>query len=89
MPRKPASPKSRKNYKGEKNLFFSENVRARRIELGLKQSELAERIGFKQSQVSDIEGGSFVDDAMRVVTLCRALETTPDYLFGFTEKEEQ
>ena len=86
MPRKPANPELRKNYKGEKNLFFSQNVRARRTELKLKQSDLAERMGIKQSQISDIEGGAFVEDAQRIVALCRALETTPDYLFGFKEE---
>lgn len=86
MPRKPANPESRKNYKGEKNIVFSQNIRARRIELGLKQSDLAMRIGIKQSQVSDMEGGAFIENANRLIALCRALETTPDYLFGFREE---
>lgn len=83
MPRKPESPENRKIYKGDKNLRFSQKVRERRLELKLKQSELAERLGCKQSQVSALEGGVFVDNAERLETLCRALETDPNHLFGF------
>lgn len=80
------SPELRKSYSNEKNLIFSEKVRARRLELGLKQSDLAKMLSWKQSQVSGLEGGRFVDDAERVIAIAKALETTPNYLFGFTDE---
>ena len=39
------TPDKRKSYSNEKNLFFSEKIRVRRLELGLKQSELGKTDG--------------------------------------------
>lgn len=73
--------------KDEKKIsFFSENICRRRKGLGLTQAEFAQRAGLKQSQVSELENGRFVEYPERVVSLARALETTPDYLFGFREE---
>jgi transcriptional regulator with XRE-family HTH domain len=86
MPRKPVSPEQRKGCVNEKNLFFAENIRAFRLALGLKQSELGECLGMTTKQISELEGGRFVQDATRLVALCRALETDPNHLFGFREE---
>lgn len=80
------SPEIRKSYTGKKLSEFYEKVRARRLALGLGQSELAERTGLKQSQISAIEGGRFPNDPDRVAIIARALETTPNYLFGFEDE---
>ncbi len=84
--RKPKNPEDRKNYSGKEISLFSRRVRDRRIQLGLNQSQLASKTGYRQAQVSAIEGGVFVENFDRLVSLSRALETTPDYLFGFREE---
>lgn len=86
MARPKATSRNRQSCTEEKNLFFSENVRRRREELGLTQTAFGEKVGLRQKQVSELEGGVFVQTAMRVVEIARALETTPDYLFGFRDE---
>lgn len=84
--RKSLTPNSRKGYTGKKISIFCEKARARRMELGLEQSQIAQRTGLKQSRISELEGGKFFNDCDRIIALARALETTPDYLFGFREE---
>ncbi len=79
-PTKPVDPTKRKRYKGEKISSFSENVRARRLELGLKQSELAATIGTSVSVISNIEGGGSLHDTDRIWQLADALGCTCDEL---------
>ncbi len=79
------NPAHRKSYSNERNLFFSLRVRTQRLALGLKQSDLGEKVGMTPAQISELEGGRFVSDATRVSEIARALETTPDYLFGFKD----
>lgn len=49
-------------------------VYRRRIELGLSQSELAERAGMTQPQVSRLEGGAHMPTIPLMVRLAAALE---------------
>lgn len=85
MARPKATSRENKTCTEEKNLFFSERVRLRRMELGLTQGQFAERLGVWQKQASELENGVFVQNAERIVEIARALETTPDYLFGFRD----
>lgn len=84
--RKLLTPDSRKGYSGKKISIFCEKARTRRMQLGLEQSNVADRTGLKQSRISELEGGKFFNDCDRIIALARALETTPDYLFGFRDE---
>ena len=84
--RKPKNPKDRKSYKGKKLSEFCQKVRIRRLEIPMTQLELAERLGESQEQVSRLEGGAFPISEEKIIALARALETTPDYLFGFRDE---
>lgn len=66
--------------------IFCQKVRARRIALGLTQRNLADLIGAPQPRVNEIESGHMTSDCDRIIALARALETTPDYLFGFRDE---
>lgn len=79
-------PKKPKRSKKEKTSEFFANVRARRKELKLNQGEIADRMGIDRSRISVLENGTFIETPERLEALCRALETTPDYLFGFREE---
>ena len=79
-------PEKRKTYKGKIISVFFAKIRARRLELGLKQSDVAESLGIAVSRISELEGGKFFDDPDRISDVARALETTPDYLFGFRDE---
>lgn len=86
MARPKSSTKDKKTCTEERNLFFSDNIRRRRLELGITQGEFAKRLGIWQKQASELENGVFVQSADRIVEIAKALETTPDYLFGFREE---
>lgn len=86
MSKRNLTAKKSKGNDEKKISFFSENIRRRRKELGITQEELAQRAEILQKQVSELENGRFVEYPERIVALARALETTPNYLFGFTDE---
>lgn len=57
-----------------------ENVRRLRLAAGLSQEELAERSGFSQQYLSDLERGRRNPTVVTVFELAQALETTPALL---------
>lgn len=63
-------------------------IKSRRQELGLSQTELAHLVGYRdRTAVSKIENGERDLRQSRIVDFARALDTTIDYIMGWTEKE--
>lgn len=61
-------------------------VKARRLELGLTQEELAYRMGYKtKSSINKIELGAQDVPLAKVEELARCLECTPGYLMGWED----
>lgn len=58
-------------------------IAQRRIELGLTQSQLGELIGADQSKIAWWETRRSRPSYEAIFVLCDALQTTPNYLFGF------
>jgi len=54
-------------------------IGSRRRELGMKQKELAEKAGFSDNYISSIETGKSVPTIDTLVSICLALDITPDY----------
>ena len=70
-------------------MTIGERVRACRIEKGMTQTELAEKLGYKsKSSVAHIENGRDIPRSM-VVTLAAVLDTTPSHLMGWDVPTEQ
>ena len=63
---------------------FPSFLRARRTALGLRQEALGRALGVTANCVSNWEAGRSRPDLSLVPALCRALEATPDELFGFS-----
>ena len=62
------------------------NIRNRRLELGLSQEELAKRLGYKsRSAINKIELGINDLTQTKIVAFAKALETTPTELMGYSE----
>lgn len=57
------------------------NVRNRRLELGLTQQQLADKIGISRNSISSIETGQYIPTAYTVALLCKALECSFEDLF--------
>ncbi len=55
-------------------------IAARRKELGLKQSQVNEMADLSDKYLSNIERATSVLSVDVLMKLCRALDTTPDYL---------
>ncbi len=57
--------------------LLGRNVRRRRLELGWTQEQLAEKSGFDQRYVSQLENGRRSPTIVSLYELAVALETTP------------
>lgn len=55
-----------------------------RKEQGMTQYDLADALGISQNQISRYERGAFNPSVETLADLARVLNTTPDYLLGFS-----
>lgn len=68
-------------------MTIGDRIRQCRIDKGMTQLELAEKLGYKsKSSIAHIENGRDIPRSM-VVTLAGILDTTPSYLMGWETKE--
>ncbi len=64
------------------------NIRMRRRELGLTQSELAEKLGYAdKSMITKIEAGKVDLSRSKILAFAAALNTTPSWLMGWDEED--
>ena len=62
------------------------NIRRRRIELGMSQQQLADKLGYKsRSAINKIEMGINDLTQSKIVAFAEALQTTPGELMGWTD----
>ena len=69
--------------------IFGNNLKRLRMEKGYTQKDIADRLGMSPSAVGMYEQGRREPDNEVLASLCKLLDTTPDYLIGFTRQEEQ
>ena len=66
--------------------LLSERIRGKREEIGLTQSELAEKMGYAdKSMIAKIEKGIIDLPQSKIVAFADILETTPSYLMGWED----
>ena len=71
-------------------LKLYENIKTRRIELGLSQTDLAELTGYAdKSMIAKIEKGNVDISHSKLEQFAHALHTTPSDLMGTTEDGKQ
>ena len=61
-------------------------IRMRRLKLGLSQTDLGNALGVSFQQIQKYEHGTNAVASTRISDLCRALEMTPNDLFGVSSK---
>ena len=61
-------------------------IRMQRVKLGLSQSDLGNALGVTFQQIQKYERGANAVASTRIADLCRALEMTPNDLFGVSSK---
>ena len=61
-------------------------IRMRRLKLGLTQADLGNALSVTFQQIQKYENGTNAVASTRISDLCRALEITPNDLFGVSSK---
>lgn len=70
-------------------LGIYENIKKRRLELGMTQTQLAELAGYAdRSAIAKIESGASKISQPKIVALAEALQVTPSELFGLSDESE-
>ena len=69
---------------------LGKKIKLRREELGLSQEELAKKLGYKsRSTINKIELGINDITQHKIVAFAEALQTTPAYLMGWLDNEDE
>ena len=64
------------------------NIKKRRLELGMTQSELARLAGYEnRSSIARIERGDHDLPQSKIEEIAKALKVTPSYLMGWEDEE--
>ncbi len=63
-------------------------MKFRRIELDMSQTELAKKAGVTRQTIGLIESGEFNPSIKLCIAICKALNTTLDYLFWEDDENE-
>lgn len=62
-------------------------VKAYREEVGLKQSELAEKVGARRETIVHLENGKYNPSLKLAMDIAKVFHVTVDELFEFTDNE--
>lgn len=66
-----------------------ENIKLRRIEMGMTQEELAKALGYAdKSMIAKIESGKVDLARSKILAFASALNTSPSWLMGWNESED-
>lgn len=68
--------------------ILGQRIAARRKQLGLKQYQVCEMIDVNYKYLSNLETGRSAPSLELIMSLCSALNTTPDYLLTGTNESE-
>ncbi len=64
-----------------------DRIRALRVSQKMSQTDLAEKMGYKDgSMITKIESGKVDISQKKIVAFAKALSTTPSYLMGWTDE---
>ena len=71
-------------------LELYKNIKKRRLELGMTQSDLAEKLGYSdKSMIAKIESGKVDLAQSRIIAFADALRVTPSDLMGWTDNPDR
>ena len=70
-------------------MTVGDRIKALRLDLGMTQEELAEKVGLKKAAINKYESGVVVNIKRDMIgKLASALETTPTYLMGWEDEPD-
>ena len=65
----------------------SERIKELRLELGITQKELGEKIGVEKSTINKYELGKIAIPYKKIEKIAAALETIPTYIMGWEDED--
>lgn len=65
--------------------YFGEKIRALRLEKGLTQTQLADKIGLVKGSISAYEQGKKYPSVEVLIKLCTVFDVSSDYLIGLSD----
>lgn len=65
--------------------YFGEKIRALRLEKGLTQTQLADKIGLVKGSISAYEQGKKYPSIEVLIKLCSVFDVSSDYLIGLSD----
>lgn len=65
--------------------YFGEKIRALRLEKGLTQTQLADKIGLVKGSISAYEQGKKYPSVEVLIKLCSVFDVSSDYLIGLSD----
>jgi transcriptional regulator with XRE-family HTH domain len=69
-------------------LYFGEKIRALRLERGLTQKQLADKIGLGKGSISAYEQSAKYPSIEVLINLCKYFNVSADYLIGLSDSME-
>lgn len=73
-----------------KTVDMSERIKSRRIQMGLTQEELGEKLGLQKSAIAKYENGRVENIKRSVISnMAKVLDCSPCYLMGWEEQREK
>jgi putative transcriptional regulator len=66
---------------------LSNSLRDARVDQGLTQAELAERVGVSRKTINTVENGVFIPSTVLALKLARALGRPVEALFSLTDDQ--
>ena len=61
---------------------FADRFKSRRLELGLNQRELSEKLNIQRTTITNYENGNITPTAEKLPEIANILNTSVDYLLG-------
>lgn len=62
--------------------YFADRFKSRRLQLGLNQREMSEKLNIQRSTITNYENGNITPTAEKLPEIANILNTSVDYLLG-------
>lgn len=62
--------------------YFADRFKSRRLQLGLNQREISEKLNIQRSTITNYENGNITPTAEKLPEIANILNTSVDYLLG-------
>ncbi len=69
--------------------MYYERIKQIRLMRGVTQSQIADHLGTSQQTYSKYENGIHEMSAVKIIAICKYLNISADYIFGFSNEPKE